>query len=487
MDKFTDRGLKLCLLLLALSAPISIAATQTAWALVLLFWIVRSVFVRPRIRVQAFDIALLAFLGLTVLSSFFSYEPAVSLRKLVAVSLVTIVYLVGGVAKDDWFRRWAVTLLLLGGVVSVLGTLYFLARGQNLKVNTLTTDSVLRTAGIREGDTILRADGELVNSPVDLLAVAARHPDRTDVDVTYYRQELIRTVAVPADGATPGEGNLGFGIVDWSRGRDTRASGFFGHYVTYSEALQLIMSVAFGLFISSGNGWRSRTRVLLAVALAGYGIAMFLTITRASWAGFLISAGVIVLIGTSRRTVLITAALVVPLLIGGFFYMQQKRNVAFVDAADGSTQWRMMVWREAVGVLTSNPRHLAVGVGMDSIKTKWPEWHMFDNGRQPLGHMHSDYLQLAFERGIPALMAWLCWIFIYLKMLWARLRKGSMEWLERGILLGALGGTLGFLASGIVHYNWGDSEVVMIFYLIMGISLGICRQTEPPRAAAVSH
>jgi hypothetical protein len=32
------------------------------------------------------------------------------------------------------------------------------------------------------------------------------------------------------------------------------------------------------------------------------------------------------------------------------------------------------------------------------------------------------------------------------------------------------------MISGVVHYNWGDSEVVMIFYLIMGLSLVVNRR-----------
>ena len=32
------------------------------------------------------------------------------------------------------------------------------------------------------------------------------------------------------------------------------------------------------------------------------------------------------------------------------------------------------------------------------------------------------------------------------------------------------------MLSGVVHYNWGDSEVVMIFYLIMGLSLVVERE-----------
>ena len=45
-------------------------------------------------------------------------------------------------------------------------------------------------------------------------------------------------------------------------------------------------------------------------------------------------------------------------------------------------------------------------------------------------------------------------------------------------VLGALGGLVGFFISGLVHYNWGDSEVVMIFYLIMGLSVVVERQTR---------
>ncbi|MEJ7711016.1 MAG: hypothetical protein WKF84_14410 [Pyrinomonadaceae bacterium] len=30
---------------------------------------------------------------------------------------------------------------------------------------------------------------------------------------------------------------------------------------------------------------------------------------------------------------------------------------------------------------------------------------------------------------------------------------------------------IGFVSSGMVHYNLGDSEVAMVFYLIMGVAL----------------
>ncbi len=169
--------------------------------------------------------------------------------------------------------------------------------------------------------------------------------------------------------------------------------------------------------------------------------------------------------------------LAIPLILAGLFLLQQKRNVGFLDQADQSTTWRETVWREGVHLLVSKPRHLLVGVGMDSIKGHWREWGMFEHGRIPWGHMHSNLLQIALERGVPALILWLALLFIYARTVWRSLQsKDKLHWMDKGILLGALGGLAGFFTSGLVHYNWGDSEVVMVFYMIMGLALAIHRE-----------
>ena len=476
-----DTAIQVSLFLLALSAPISIAATQTAWAFALLFWIIRAFFVRPTFRKSAFDLALLAFISLTVISAIVSYEPAVSIRKLVPVSLVTIAYLVGGQAKEVRFRRRMIAVLIVSAVATVIWTLGVLAVGKNLKVTALAADSPLRAADVKENDTILKLGGQNINSPADLTDAISRYPDARGMEIVYYRNESIITSRLPVISLSPASDDpANLGILAWSRGRDARAAGFYGHYTTYAEALQLILSLAFGLMVAVPGGLLSRNRLLLGVVVALCSIALFLTITRASWAGFLLSASVIILVGASRRTVLIAAVLAIPLALVGLSYLQQKRNVGFFDTSDNSTTWRMTVWREGFEVLTSRARHLLVGVGMDSLKTHWSEWQMFDKGNLPLGHLHSTPLQIAFERGIPALIAWIVWMFVYLKLMWRPLRSGHLEWPERGLLLGAFGGAIGFIASGLVHYNWGDSEVVMVFYLLMGLSLGVTK-TGPER------
>jgi O-antigen ligase len=209
--------------------------------------------------------------------------------------------------------------------------------------------------------------------------------------------------------------------------------------------------------------------------------ALILTVTRASWLGLLLSAFTITLVGTGRRTLIIFGAIALPLVITGLLVLQLKRQVGFIDLHEGSTTWRLTVWGDGVRILTSSPRHMLVGVGMDSLKRHWREWGMFDNGRLPLGHLHSTPLQIAFERGLPTVAVWLLLLFLYGRTLWHLALRGTVDdWIRRGFVLGALGGLVGFAASGMVHYNLGDSEVVMIFYFVMGLALTTQRMNRGP-------
>jgi O-antigen ligase len=489
-----DRAIIFWLFALALFAPHSIAATQIAWTAGLLLWVVRFFFhPRPRLYRTPLDYALLGFFILTLISSLFSYDQDVSIGKLRAASLFTIVYLVAQNVTSKRVLRGLALTLVASCMINVFYTMAERATGRGVKVEGVAANSPLRTAvfvneskredptPITSGDTILELNGHPLRNPDELAAAL----DNSGADkegaalVKIYRVEWTPVLKIPRgpllDGATPLER---LGVASWSRGRDWRAAGLYGHYTTYAEALQLIASLALGLFIALRRK-RSRSGALLLIALAGLSGALLLTVTRASWLAFLLSAFVIVLVGTSRRIAIITAACALPLILAGLFVLQRERNVSFYDQKDQSITWRETVWREGFNLLTSKPRHLLVGVGMDSIKDHWREWGLFDQGRIPVGHMHSTPLQLAVERGLPALAVWIILVVIYANMLWRLLRSWTANgWIERGILLGALGGLVGFVASGMVHYNFGDSEVVMIFYFILGLSLAVEREAK---------
>ena len=484
LPRLLDQAVIVFLFLFAVFAPHSIAGTQSVWLMGMLFWVLRFVFYpRPGLWRTPVDYALLGFFILTGVSTLFSYEPMISSGKLRAASLFTIVYLVAQNVSSRRIVRLLVLTLIASCFANSLFTLGQRAIGRGVKVQSLQTESPLYAAGVRPRDTLLEVDGEKIVKPADLAnALVTDGPGPAHVKV--YRHELMPIFKVERRKLLPGvSAEQQLAIAAWSRGRDWRASGFFGHYVTYAETLQLVLALAIGLLVALPQK-RTLAGVFLSLAIAGLGYALILTVTRAAWLGFLVSSGLILLLGISRRALIVVSLLAIPLVLTSVVLLQERRNVGFIDPNDHSTTWRQTVWREGFQLLLSKPRHLIVGVGMDSIKARWREWGMFDGGRIPIGHMHSNVLQLALERGIPALIVWLLLLGIYARILIGmirRLRKDVINsapegaWIDYGLALGALGGMAGFLVSGIVHYNWGDSEVVMIFYLVMGLALALNR------------
>ncbi|MFN2510416.1 MAG: O-antigen ligase family protein [Pyrinomonadaceae bacterium] len=492
--QWLEKAVVACLFLFVAFAPHSIAVTQTSWLLGTLFWVVRFAFYpAPRIYRTPVDYALFGFFILTGISSFLSYEPFISIGKLRAASLFTIIYLF---AENIPSRR-VIRLLALTLVASCsIGVLYTLGErlvGRGIRLETIAENSPLTAAivtldrkklplAMKSGDTVLAVDNQKVSQLNDLANALNASADSRPARVKIFRGEWTPTLEVPRGRLLPGTtAEERLGVSGWSTGRDWRASGLYGQYVSYAEALQLIIALAVGLFVNlpSKRSWHSG---LLLLAMVGLGSALALTVTRASWLAFLVSTTVIFLLGTGRRAILTAGVLVIPLILAGLFILQQKRNVGFLDFTDQSTSWRDTVWREGYGLLASRPRHLLIGVGMDSIKGHWRKWGLFDDGRLPWGHMHSNPLQIALERGVPALILWLIFLGLYARMLWRLARNPAIsavdDWIDRGLVLGALGGLCGFFTSGLVHYNWGDSEVVMIFYCIVGLTLALERKVR---------
>jgi len=487
-----ERAIVAALFLFAFAAPISIAGAQIAWGLGIVFWLLRLVvWPRPRLYRTPVDYALLGFFVLSGISSVLSYEPFTSIPKLRAATLFTIVYFFAESVRSTRVLRALVIVLVVAAVVGAVFTFGQAAIGRGIKVQDVRPNSPLKATRfaverlrseatpIQSGDTIEEVDGQRISSPEQLVAALDRPATDKPAQIKIYRVEWNPTLQLPRGGLLPGataEERLGIG--SWTRGRDRRATGFFSHWTTYGESLQLLGSLVLGLLVALPRK-RNKWGLLLTLALAVLCAALLLTVVRASWLSFLISATLIALIGLRWRALLVVVACALPLIFAGLFLLQQRRNVGFFDPKDDSIRWRQTVQREGLRLLVSSPRHLLFGVGIDSIKAHWREWNLFDQGRRPKGHMHSDYLQIALERGVPALIAWLALMALYARMLW-RLQRGLSKehWVERGLALGALGGLVGFLISGIVHYNWGDSEVVMIFYMIMGLNLTLDRLSQ---------
>jgi hypothetical protein len=479
-----ERASFIFLILMTVSAPHSIAATQTAWITGMLLWVIRA-FLRPRpkFRPDYLDYALWAFFVWSVISAVFSYAPDISIDKLRVVALFLIVYFVYHNIRTIRAAKFLAGALVVSSMVAVIWTPLERIPGRGVQVFEFQ-GGPFEQIGLDEGDTILEVNGQKVSSLAEVR-------DRIGSDAKSFRAKVYHSdsyvsVEIPSERlipATTAEESLS--VKHWRKGRAWRAAGFFGHYTTFAEVLQLIMSLAFGIFSSLASERFLRRRTdessgffsipVLGVCLSAMALAMIMTVTRASQLALMVSAAAIVLLLGNRRLSLTLAAVALPLALVGLMVLQQTRGVGFLDANDNSTTWRQTVYREGFDLWTSNARNFTLGVGMDSIKRYSAEWHLFDNGRLPVGHFHSTPLQIAVERGLPGLLLWLTIIAIYLRRLYC---FKSDEPIARGIILGIFGGAIGFLVSGTVHYNLGDSEVAMVFFFLMGLGLALINQIQ---------
>lgn len=503
------------LILMVLSAPHSIAATQIAWLSGMLAWIIR-LFIKPRpkLRRTPLDIALWAFFGWSVITSVFSYAPDISLDKLRGAAIFLIFYFVIYNLRSARAACFLALALVFSCMVNVVWVPIERAAGRGVEISGVRAESPLAKALFIDGDTLLKANDRKIATPEDLLAEIEKS-EFTRIE--FYRPDFYYALEVKKADLIGGSGALErLGIAGWKKSRNWRSTGFFNHWTTYAEVLQLIASLAFGLFIASlkseikslkSKNENLKTKLkhlplispLLFLCLLGMALALLLSITRASQLGFLISAFVICLLGASRKTLFTLTAIALPVVLLGLVFLQQSRQVGFFDLQDDSTAYRQTVYREGLDLWTQNARHFFLGVGMDSIKRYAPDWHLFDDGRLPMGHFHSTPLQLVVERGLPALILWIWILWLYARMLWrgikirneelkiqnleveepenskSRIRNPkSADWQSRGILLGCLGGLIGFFASGAVHYNLGDQEIMMVFFVLMGLSVFLC-------------
>jgi len=470
-----DRALMASLVLFALAAPHSIAVTQGAFLLGMVLWIARIAIRRSLdYRPMVLEVPILIFAWLSMLAAIFSYEPAVSLLKVRSVGLFLIVFLVAqNLPNREWGKRLA--LLLVGSCFLNVGYVFWQkAVGRGVRVLELDEGSPLRRAGIEPGDVVLEVEGRTVRSLAQIAAASAPRWGQS-VRLFVFRPEVYfrREVFLPRD--APAENPLL--IRRWEAWTQFRASGFYGwNYVTYAEVVQLIGSLMLGVFLALPNK-RSARGLLALLGVGAIGYAVALTVTRAVWGAFALSAFVMLLSRWGRKAVVMAIVALVLVAPVGARFVRQVRSIPLLSVREPSTAYRLTVWREGVQLLFSRPKHWVLGIGMDSLKVRWREWGMFQGGRLPLGHMHSSPLQIALERGIPALVCWLWWFARYLQMLRRGVRSEAVrrDPTIAGIYLGTLGGTLGFLASSLVHYNFGDSEAIMIVYFQMGLIEGFHR------------
>ena len=455
--------------LYAAFAPHSIAAAEISLAIVGAGWLVRTVSGnKTGFRRTRFDLPIWLFFLWTVASSFLSQEPRISIAKIQSTCVVLLFYLTQAIVT----RRTAVLLvavMILSGSVGTLYSIYDLVRGRGVLIESVSPESPLQALHLRAGDAIWRVGGRRIHSVVDIDEAIRNAPAESKLSVSVISQgeHIERPGLLVTD--TLKQRPSPSGIVGSRSAHRFRASGWTRHYETYSEILQLLALLALGLVVANYKNHRLNFRAKLAsAAFALLALGVALTAMRTVLVALAIGVCVIsvrAVGGLGGRARVLGLAVICFLLAFGAFVVYQTRAQHALSLQDPSSSLRLQVARVGAARLLLHP---LFGHGMDSMHAHWKEWGF--PGTDML-HLHSTPLQLAFDRGLPALVLWLwiMWIFWRTASSGEKSLRDSSDTNHYGLLLGATGAVAGFFASSLVNYNFGDGEVALVFWWLMGI------------------
>ncbi|NWG13899.1 MAG: O-antigen ligase family protein [Acidobacteria bacterium] len=248
-------------------------------------------------------------------------------------------------------------------------------------------------------------------------------------------------------------------------GRDLlhRISGFMSQWMTYSGLLMLVLVSLTAYVLGAGRrtlGWAIPLAILIFSAI-------YLSQTRNAVLGAL--AGIATVLAVRRPRAMVAMLVLVPVL---FVLSPQGIRDRFSggwNVSDPNTRNRIELFQTSLRLIRDNPWF---GVGPKNVATEalryrgsgeYPDW-MYQ-------HMHNNALQIAAERGIPGLCLWLLFMVRLAWDAWRVLRKKGTKPEDAEATLaatGALGCWIALMAAGLFEYNFGDSEVLVLFLFMAG-------------------
>lgn len=460
--------------LYAAFAPHSIAGAEIALAIVGGGWLVRTIATgKAGFRHTKLDLPIWLFFGWTIASSCLSEEPQISVAKLQSVCVVFLFYLTQAIVTRG-NAVFLVGVMILSGVAGSTYSIYDLLRGRGVVVETISSDSLLRMS-VEPRDAVWRMNGQRIYSIDEIEKAIKTAPSGASLRVSVITrgEHVERTSLVITDQLKQLE--VPSGITGRNPTHRFRASGWTRHYETFSEILQILAQLALGLGLANLKHHGPNLRFKLAAAASALmALGIVLTAMRTVLVAFTLGASVLTIrAARGKARILVPAALLLVLALGAFIVWQTRAEQA-LWFQDDSASLRLTVAQIGVSRIALHP---VFGHGMDAMHLHWNEWGF--PGKEMLG-LHSTPLQLAFDRGLPALAFWF-WIMATFWLLTTRAKRVFRDLADvnrAGLLLGATGAMAGFFASSLVNYNFGDGEVALVFWWLMGVVVVLTRDSD---------
>ncbi len=235
-----------------------------------------------------------------------------------------------------------------------------------------------------------------------------------------------------------------------------RPRGTLGHYMTYSGVLMLVTCTAAARLIYYRREW-----IWPAIAVPALLAALIFTDTRNVWVGTLLAVGV--LLGFRHMKLLLLVPVAAGVLLFAAPAVVQQRAYSIFDLQNATNRDRLGMIESGVAMIHDHPWF---GVGLNNVPRVYPQYRtaLAVDPEDAVGiptraHLHNVPVQLAAERGLPALAIFLWFVVVAGRDLFRQLRNGPAR------TVAAAGGAalVAMMAAGMFEHNFGDSEFLTLF------------------------
>ncbi len=266
------------------------------------------------------------------------------------------------------------------------------------------------------------------------------------------RPTVLLTVIMSVGAAAGAYGIFQYGLLHYDE-LSRRPQGTLGHYMTYSGLLMLVISVALAKLL-----FDTRERLWPALVMPALVMAVALTSTRMAWVGVCAASALLLLLKDFRLLALLPIVAAITFAAAGPSITH--RLMSMFDANDPTRRDRVAMLLEGRQMVQDHP---LFGVGPNRIEAVYPQYRRADAVEAINPHLHNVPVQIAAERGLPALALWLAFIGVLSAGLWRRFRTMG----ARTLPAAGLAALAGMLTAGFFEYNFGDSEFLMLFLLLV--------------------
>jgi O-antigen ligase len=231
--------------------------------------------------------------------------------------------------------------------------------------------------------------------------------------------------------------------------------------MTYAGTLMLTIGVAASRLIFSSRDWKWPAIVMPALL-----VALTMTLTRSAWVGVSVGVGLLFVLKDLRLTALI------PVVVALVFALAPDsvtdRIMSVSNLRDPSSRDRLAMVQTGAAMIKDHP---LTGVGPNMVQRVYTQYRDPNSVQKVNPHLHNVPIQIAAERGLPALAIWLAFVVTLAIGVFRLFRTSS----DRTLPAAALAAIGAMLAAGIFEYNFGDSEFLMLFLVIVTLPFAAVR------------